>query len=99
MARSSASNLPQKMRAFALPVANLGTTNQGKLDLYDGKLRIRRADGTSTVEFDVASRDAVHGAADRICVSPAIRTVARHRFRPGLVIGYIVVNIQRRRPS
>lgn len=39
---------------FPLPVHDLGTVNQGNLDLYDGKLRARRPDGTIALEFDAA---------------------------------------------
>jgi coenzyme F420-reducing hydrogenase gamma subunit len=46
---------PDLLRALPLAVADLGTANQGRLDLYDGVLRLRRADGTRAVEF-VAER-------------------------------------------
>ena len=36
-----------------LPVHNLGTVKDGKLDLYDGLLRVQRGDGTIAGEFDV----------------------------------------------
>ena len=36
-----------------LPVHNMGTVNNGKLDLYDGTLRVQRGDGTIAGEFDI----------------------------------------------
>jgi coenzyme F420-reducing hydrogenase alpha subunit len=41
------------LRSLPLSVANLGTVNGGQLDLYDGALRLRRADGTRAAEFGV----------------------------------------------
>ena len=38
-----------------LPVHNMGTVNNGNLDLYDGKLRVRRPDATVAGEFDAAA--------------------------------------------
>lgn len=37
-----------------LPVSNLGTVRGGNLELYDGPLRMRRADGSIALEFDGA---------------------------------------------
>ena len=36
-----------------LPVHNVGTVKDGKLDLYDGVLRVQRGDGTVAGEFDI----------------------------------------------
>lgn len=46
---------PALLRAFPLPMADLGTANGGRLDLYDGLLRLRRADGVRAAEFEATS--------------------------------------------
>lgn len=44
---------PKLLSALPLAVANLGTVRDGgALDLYDGALRLRRADGTDALEFE-----------------------------------------------
>ncbi len=43
------------LRALPLAVADLGTVNEGRLDLYDGVLRLRRADGSRALEFAAQS--------------------------------------------
>ena len=42
------------LRALPLAVADMGTVHDDHLDLYDGQLRVRRADGTRAADFDVA---------------------------------------------
>jgi F420-non-reducing hydrogenase large subunit len=41
------------LRSLPLEVADMGTVNQDNLDLYDGQLRVRHADGTLALDFDV----------------------------------------------
>lgn len=41
------------LRSLPLAVADMGTVRGDNLDLYDGKLRVRRADGTTALDFDV----------------------------------------------
>lgn len=41
------------LEAFPLPATDLGTVRDGALDLYDGKLRARRSDGSLAAEFEV----------------------------------------------
>ena len=38
--------------SLPLEVANMGTIKDGNLDLYDGQLRVRRADGSVAMDFD-----------------------------------------------
>ncbi len=41
------------LRALPLEVADMGTIKDERLELYDGQLRVRRADGTTALDFDV----------------------------------------------
>jgi F420-non-reducing hydrogenase large subunit len=42
------------LNILPLPVYNMGTVKNGNLDLFDGAIRVQRADGSVALEFDAA---------------------------------------------